>query len=105
MRVMTTRIFRALNKLRLLNRVYHKPVLLAANLPADEGLDNKFWQPIKDYWKEPNSQAKRDAIRNFSGRVEHLSKAERQLTGRSVVRHFCQTRRPKMRRGRQFGGL
>jgi pimeloyl-ACP methyl ester carboxylesterase len=31
----------------------------------DEGLDNKFWQPIKDYWKEPNSKAKRDAIRNL----------------------------------------
>jgi hypothetical protein len=34
-----------------------------------------------------------------------LSKAECQLTGRSVVRHFCQTRRRKTRRGRQFGGL
>ena len=32
----------------------------------DEGLDNKFWQPIKDYWKEPNSKAKRDAIRNLA---------------------------------------
>jgi pimeloyl-ACP methyl ester carboxylesterase len=31
----------------------------------EEGLDNKFWQPIKDYWKEPNSQTKRDAIRNL----------------------------------------
>jgi pimeloyl-ACP methyl ester carboxylesterase len=31
----------------------------------DEGLDNKFWQPIKDYWKEPNSRTKRDAIRNL----------------------------------------
>ena len=31
----------------------------------DEGLDNKFWQPIKDYWKEPTSKAKRDAIRNL----------------------------------------
>ncbi len=31
----------------------------------DEGLDNKFWQPIKDYWKEPNSKAKRGAIRNL----------------------------------------
>jgi pimeloyl-ACP methyl ester carboxylesterase len=31
----------------------------------DEGLDNKFWQPIKDYWNEPNSKIKRDAIRNL----------------------------------------
>src|SRR6185312_740360 len=30
-----------------------------------EGLDNKFWQPIKDYWGEPRSQAKRDALRAF----------------------------------------
>lgn len=31
----------------------------------DEGLDNEFWQPIKEYWKEPTSQVKRDAIRNL----------------------------------------
>ena len=31
----------------------------------DEGLDNKFWEPIKAYWKEPKSQTKRDAIRNL----------------------------------------
>lgn len=31
----------------------------------DEGLDNEFWKPIKAYWKEPNSKAKRDAIRNL----------------------------------------
>ena len=31
----------------------------------DEGLDNDFWKPIKEYWKEPESQAKRDAIRNL----------------------------------------
>ncbi len=31
----------------------------------DEGLDNAFWQPIKNYWKEPSSQEKRDAIRNL----------------------------------------
>src|SRR5271167_754225 len=29
----------------------------------DEGIDNKFWQPIKDYWKEPGSTARRDALR------------------------------------------
>ncbi len=29
----------------------------------DEGLDNDFWKPIKAYWKEPNSKAKRDALR------------------------------------------
>jgi pimeloyl-ACP methyl ester carboxylesterase len=28
-----------------------------------EGLDNDFWVPIKAYWKEPKSQAKRDALR------------------------------------------
>jgi pimeloyl-ACP methyl ester carboxylesterase len=31
----------------------------------DEGLDNKFWEPIKAYWKEPNSSEKRDALRGF----------------------------------------
>jgi pimeloyl-ACP methyl ester carboxylesterase len=31
----------------------------------DEGLDNKFWQPIKEYWKEPNSKQRQDAIRNL----------------------------------------
>src|SRR5207253_5691004 len=31
----------------------------------DEGLDNNFWKPIKAYWQEPNSKAKRDAIRNL----------------------------------------
>ena len=31
----------------------------------DEGLDNDFWKPIKAYWNEPNSQEKRDAIRNL----------------------------------------
>ncbi len=31
----------------------------------DEGLDNEFWKPIKEYWKAPNSKEKRDAIRNL----------------------------------------
>jgi pimeloyl-ACP methyl ester carboxylesterase len=31
----------------------------------DEGLDNDFWKPIKAYWKEPKSQARRDAIRGL----------------------------------------
>ena len=31
----------------------------------DEGLDNKFWQPIKEYWKQPSSMEKRNAIRNL----------------------------------------
>jgi pimeloyl-ACP methyl ester carboxylesterase len=31
----------------------------------DEGLDNKFWQAIKEYWKEPTSKAKRDALRGL----------------------------------------
>jgi pimeloyl-ACP methyl ester carboxylesterase len=31
----------------------------------DEGLDNEFWQPIKEYWKEPNSTEKRNAIRGL----------------------------------------
>jgi pimeloyl-ACP methyl ester carboxylesterase len=33
----------------------------------DEGLDNDFWKPLKEYWKEPTSKAKRDAIRPFLG--------------------------------------
>jgi pimeloyl-ACP methyl ester carboxylesterase len=31
----------------------------------DEGLDNDFWKPIKEYWKAPDSKEKRDAIRNL----------------------------------------
>jgi pimeloyl-ACP methyl ester carboxylesterase len=31
----------------------------------DEGLDNDFWEPIKAYWKEPDSQERRDALRGF----------------------------------------
>ncbi|MDX1943794.1 MAG: alpha/beta hydrolase [Pirellulaceae bacterium] len=31
----------------------------------DEGLDNDFWEPIKAYWNEPNSQEKRDALRKL----------------------------------------
>jgi pimeloyl-ACP methyl ester carboxylesterase len=31
----------------------------------DEGLDNDFWKPLKAYWKEPNSLARRDALRPF----------------------------------------
>jgi pimeloyl-ACP methyl ester carboxylesterase len=31
----------------------------------DEGIDNKFWTSIKEYWKEPNSQEKRNAIRGL----------------------------------------
>lgn len=30
-----------------------------------EGLDNNFWKPIKEYWKEPASQAKRDGLRSL----------------------------------------
>ncbi len=33
----------------------------------DEGLDNEFWQPIKEYWKEPKSTEKRDALRGLVG--------------------------------------
>ncbi|HEY1188448.1 MAG TPA: alpha/beta hydrolase [Gemmata sp.] len=32
----------------------------------DEGLDNDFWKPIKAYWKEPASKAKREALRPFT---------------------------------------
>jgi pimeloyl-ACP methyl ester carboxylesterase len=31
----------------------------------DEGLDNKFWEPIKAYWKAPESAEKRDALRGL----------------------------------------
>jgi pimeloyl-ACP methyl ester carboxylesterase len=31
----------------------------------DEGLDNPFWEPIKAYWSEPKSQAKRDSLRKL----------------------------------------
>ena len=31
----------------------------------DEGLDNEFWRPIKEYWKDPSSKEKRDAIRGL----------------------------------------
>jgi pimeloyl-ACP methyl ester carboxylesterase len=29
----------------------------------DEGLDNDFWEPLKAYWRDPTSQARRDALR------------------------------------------
>ena len=31
----------------------------------DEGLANDFWNPIKAFWKEPNSKERRDALRGF----------------------------------------
>jgi pimeloyl-ACP methyl ester carboxylesterase len=31
----------------------------------DEGLDNDFWKPLKAYWREPDSQEKRDALRGM----------------------------------------
>jgi pimeloyl-ACP methyl ester carboxylesterase len=31
----------------------------------DDGLDNAFWKPIKEYWKNPGSQEKRDALRGL----------------------------------------
>lgn len=31
----------------------------------EEGLDNAFWQPLKEYWKEPTNMAKRNALRSF----------------------------------------
>ena len=31
----------------------------------EEGLDNDFWKPIKEYWKDPKSQKKRDALRGL----------------------------------------
>ena len=31
----------------------------------DEGLDNDFWKPIKDYWKNPKDSAKRDALKGL----------------------------------------
>jgi hypothetical protein len=34
-------------------------------LVRDERLDNRFWEPIKAYWREPNSREKRDVLRNF----------------------------------------
>ena len=30
-----------------------------------EGLDNDFWKPLKAYWQEPNSPARRNALRAF----------------------------------------
>lgn len=31
----------------------------------DEGLDNEFWKPIKEYWKNPKDPAKREALRGL----------------------------------------
>ncbi|WP_425613552.1 alpha/beta fold hydrolase [Anatilimnocola sp. NA78] len=31
----------------------------------DEGLANDFWKPVKEYWKEPASKEKRDALRGL----------------------------------------
>lgn len=31
----------------------------------EEGLDNEFWKPIKEYWKDPKNKVKRNALRNL----------------------------------------
>ena len=31
----------------------------------DEGLDNEFWKPIKEYWEAPTSKEKRKALRGL----------------------------------------
>jgi pimeloyl-ACP methyl ester carboxylesterase len=31
----------------------------------DEGLDNEFWKPIKEYWKKPKDSTKREALRGL----------------------------------------
>ncbi len=31
----------------------------------EEGLDNDFWKPLKEYWNAPNDPEKRNAIRKF----------------------------------------
>jgi pimeloyl-ACP methyl ester carboxylesterase len=31
----------------------------------EEGLDNDFWKPIKEYWRNPDRKEKRDAIRGL----------------------------------------
>lgn len=31
----------------------------------DEGIDNDFWKPVKEYWKNPASKEKRDALRGL----------------------------------------
>ncbi|WP_165228092.1 alpha/beta fold hydrolase [Aquisphaera insulae] len=31
----------------------------------DEGLDDDFWKPIKDYWAQPESQERREALRGL----------------------------------------
>jgi pimeloyl-ACP methyl ester carboxylesterase len=31
----------------------------------EEGLDNDFWKPLKAYWQEPQSQQRRDALREM----------------------------------------
>ena len=31
----------------------------------EEGLDNDFWNPLKEYWKDPASKDKRDALRGM----------------------------------------
>lgn len=31
----------------------------------DEGLDNDFWKPVKEYWKNPNDVAKRESLRGL----------------------------------------
>lgn len=31
----------------------------------DEGLDNRFWEPVKAYWRAPEDTSKRDAIRHL----------------------------------------
>jgi pimeloyl-ACP methyl ester carboxylesterase len=42
------------------------PAIIVQNGNAyDEGLNNDFWKPIKEYWQEPANQVKRNALRAF----------------------------------------
>lgn len=44
----------------------------------DEGLDNEFWKPIKEYWQHPDSKEKRDALR---GLITYKATRWQYLTG------------------------
>jgi len=52
----------------------------------DEGLDNHFWKPIKEYWKNPDSKEKRDAIRGF---LTYEATKWQYMTGATLVQISC----------------
>ena len=58
----------------------------------EEGLDNDFWNPLKEYWKDPASKDKRDAIR---GLLTYDATRWQYMTGARNPSSSARTGRPR----------